>query len=177
MMKAIAHSILYIIGVATLLSSCTSKTQYYHYVHTPVTGWEKNDTISFDVPPLESTYDYGREINLRVTGFYPFTRLTLIVETYCIGQQQGKGKNNHSPEAREGIGHGKKGDISRDTLRCTIISSTGRPTGYGVGNYQYAFSMPSRHYHAGDSLHVTVRHDMKREILPGISDVGLRIYR
>lgn len=27
----------------------------------------------------------------------------------------------------------------------------------------------------GDSLQISVRHDMKREILPGVSDVGIKI--
>ena len=27
----------------------------------------------------------------------------------------------------------------------------------------------------GDSIHITVRHDMKREILPGVSDIGVKV--
>jgi hypothetical protein len=27
----------------------------------------------------------------------------------------------------------------------------------------------------GDSLHVLVKHNMKREIMPGITDIGLRV--
>ena len=29
--------------------------------------------------------------------------------------------------------------------------------------------------HQGDSIHVAIRHDMKREILPGVSDIGIKI--
>jgi hypothetical protein len=29
----------------------------------------------------------------------------------------------------------------------------------------------------GDSLHVVVRHNMKREILPGIFDVGIKLLK
>ncbi len=171
-MKTIA---LYIIGVAALLSSCTRQTKYYHYVHTPVTGWEKNDTISFDVPPLEQEGEYGRQVDLRITGFYPFMKLTLIVETDCIDRHQ---RTRQAGRARMAYGaRRERGDVSRDTVRCTLISGDGRTTGEGVGNYQYSFSMPPRTYHVGDSLHITIRHDMKREILPGISDVGLRLYR
>ncbi len=174
-MKTIARSILYIIGVAALLASCTSQTKYYHYVHTPVTGWEKNDTISFDVPPLEQGGEYGRQVDLRITGFYPFMKLTLIVETDCIGRHQ-RGRKASRAHVAYGTSHGR-GDVSRDTVRCTLISSDGRATGHGVGNYQYTFSMPTRTYHGGDSLHITIRHDMKREILPGISDIGMKLSR
>lgn len=175
MMKTIARSILYIIGVTALLSSCTSQTKYYHYEHTPVAGWEKNDTISFDVPPLKQEGEYGRTVNLRITGLYPFMKLTLIVETDCMGRHLQKGRAAYARGAYGG--KKRKGNVSCDTLKCTLVSNEGRATGYGVSNYQYQFSMPPRHYHAGDSLHITIRHDMKREILPGISDVGLRLYR
>ncbi|MFQ9996553.1 MAG: gliding motility lipoprotein GldH, partial [Hoylesella buccalis] len=40
---------------------------------------------------------------------------------------------------------------------------------------QYAFDITSMDLHEGDSLHISVRHDMKREILPGISNVGVSL--
>jgi gliding motility-associated lipoprotein GldH len=40
------------IGLAWCLVSCTGNKVYDHYEQTPTTGWEKNDTLTFGVPPL-----------------------------------------------------------------------------------------------------------------------------
>ena len=37
--------------------------------------------------------------------------------------------------------------------------------------------MPDIDLRRGDSIRVDIRHDMKRDILPGISNVGLKIVR
>ncbi len=145
------HTLLYIIGIILLFSSCTGKTKYNHYVHTPTSGWEKNDVLIYDVHPFEEGGMYDRQLNLRVTGNYPFMKLTLIVETW------------------------NKGTVKNDTVQCAIISNKGRALGYGIGDYQYSYSLPPCAYSEGDSLHIRVRHDMKCEILPGISDIGLEI--
>ena len=34
-------------------TSCDTNTPYYHYAHTPIDGWEKNDTLRYDVQPLK----------------------------------------------------------------------------------------------------------------------------
>ncbi|WP_417163197.1 hypothetical protein [Segatella sp.] len=41
--------------------------------------------------------------------------------------------------------------------------------------YQYNFPINIYQMHQGDSIHVAIRHDMKREILPGVSDIGIKI--
>ena len=38
------------ITVATTMVSCNRNTVYDHYEHTPLTGWEKNDTLIFQMP-------------------------------------------------------------------------------------------------------------------------------
>ncbi len=62
-----------------------------------------------------------------------------------------------------------------DTLNCALIGANGVPKGQGIGYYQYAFDITSMDLQEGDSLHISVRHDMKREILPGISNVGVSL--
>ena len=41
-----------------ILSSCHLRTVYYQYHSTPVQGWEKNDTLLFDVPPMAEAGNY-----------------------------------------------------------------------------------------------------------------------
>ena len=152
------HTLLYIAALAlfcALLTACDQKAVYYHYEQTPLTGWDKNDTLSFVIGPLSVSGRYMEEVGLRISGEYPFTGLNLIVE------QRNKSKQL----------------LRVDTLVCNLINEQGNAKGRGVSQFQYLFPLFTMDLQEGDELFVTVRHDMKRDILPGISDVGLRLVR
>ena len=67
------------------------------------------------------------------------------------------------------------GYMRSDTLSCNLIDEDGTILGEGISFYQYNFPMNNITLTEGDSLHVSIRHNMKREILPGISDIGLTL--
>ena len=138
-----------------MLTACDHATVYHHYEHTPETGWEKNDTLTFDIPPIAQSGTYRQEVGLRITASYPFMGLHLIIEQ----------TNLQTHEQRS------------DTLSCSLVSEQGTPMGHGVSQYQYLFPLNTQHIPAGSPLRITVRHDMKREILPGITDIGIRLSR
>ena len=144
-----------------LLASCNGNVAYDKYAHTPISGWEKNDVLTFDIDSLDASGTYDRKLGLRVTEAYPFMKLTLIVETKCYV----KGNALQEPT------------IKNDTVVCRLINEKGVTTGQGISLYQYDYAIPAATYQEGDSLHIEVRHDMKREILPGISDIGLKMIR
>lgn len=159
-MKRLFYTLL-IIGfcaTVTFLSSCKDDLVYDQYIHTPIAGWEKNDTLSFEIPPLGTTDDYEEQLGLRITGAYPFMGLTLIVE-----QSIYPNKNKHNKIEKV------------DTIQCDLIDNNGITKGQGISYYQYNFPINIYRLQHNDSIHVTIRHDMKREILPGISDIGLKI--
>lgn len=136
---------------ALMMAGCTTDTVYNSYQHTPIKGWEKNDTLKFDIPRLAEGGPYALDLGLRINSAYPFMSLTLIVEqTIYPGNRQ-----------------------YRDTLNCPLINENGNMLGQGVSSFQYNFHANRLHLDTGDSLHITVRHDMKREILPGVSDIGI----
>lgn len=133
--------------------SCNRKTVFYRYSHIPVSGWEKSDTLTFDIAAADASGKYKEEIGLRTNRIYPFVNLTLIVEQTVMPSR----------------------DTHCDTLNCHLISADGQSEGYGVGSYQYLFNLKDINLDKGDSLHIRIRHDMRREILPGITDVGVKI--
>lgn len=150
------HTLLYICSISLLimlLTACNKRTVYYHYEHTPLTGWERNDTISFVVGPIGEDGLYEEEVGLRITGEYPFMGLNIIVE-----QQLASTQEKHC-----------------DTLVCDLVNDHGTAKGAGVS--QYMFRLPTLELQAGEKLFVAIRHDMKREILPGISDIGVKVSR
>jgi gliding motility-associated lipoprotein GldH len=138
-----------------LVAACNLNMVYSHYEHVPTKGWERNDTISFDVSPLEISGNYQEKVGLRITGEYPFMGLTLIVDQTAV----------------------KSGKNYRDTLNCKLIDHNGNVKGQGVSHYQYEFKLATIPLEAEDSLHITIRHDMKREMLPGITDIGVTLIR
>lgn len=141
-------------AVAALLS-CSSNVVYSSYEHSPLSGWERNDTLVFNVPAVTTPSTYRQRIGLRMTGSFPFTSLSLIVEQHVY----------------------PSGKVVADTLKCPVTDERGNFLGDGISAFQYSFKLREMALNAGDSLHVTVRHNMKREILPGVSDVGLIMER
>ena len=136
-----------------LLVGCNDGKVYDRYRHTPLTGWEKNDTLSFSVGRVKQAGSYNAELGLRINGSYPFTSLTLLVEHEVL------------PSHEHGI----------DTLTCVLTDKDGIRTGRGLSTYQYEFRIRQFHLVPNDSIHFEIRHDMKREILPGISDIGIAV--
>lgn len=145
--------VLSILTVAATLTSCNRKTVYDHYMHTPIVGWEKNDTLSFYVSPMTESTTYTEELGLRVNGAYPFMDLCLVVEQRIIPSNI----------------------VLRDTVNCKLADDNGQMKGHGISFYQYNIPITELQLSEGDSIEVFIRHNMKREILPGISDVGIKL--
>ena len=135
--------------------SCDNSTVFNHYESTPVRGWERNDTLIFDIAPMQETNLYAEEIGIRITGEYPFKGLSLIVE------QTVRPSNT----------------TLTDTLSCDLVDDIGYAHGKGINHYQYLFPLTTLKLNKGEKVHVAIRHCMKREILPGITDVGLKLSR
>jgi gliding motility-associated lipoprotein GldH len=136
-----------------LLTGCKQSTVYYHFENTPENGWEKTDPVIFDVNKMTADAICQEELALRISNKYPFMRLTLIVEQTIF----------------------PSGETMIDTLDCNLIDERGNAQGNGVSQYQYMFPLKLLQLHSGDSLQFSVHHDMKREILPGITSVGIKI--
>ncbi|MGI6242887.1 MAG: gliding motility lipoprotein GldH [Prevotella sp.] len=144
-----------ILAGLTLCAACTRGRVYHHYNHTPVAGWEKVDTLSYNVPPVAKQGRYDTELGLRINSAFPFVSLTLIVEQTVY------------PSLRQRV----------DTINCKLVDGNGNFKGQGISYYQYHYPISQMQLQQRDSLHITVRHDMRREILPGISDVGIVLTR
>ena len=145
--------ILCLITVALACGSCDRNTIYNHYESTPIEGWERSDTLHFDQIIVKASTNYKEEIGLRINDDFPFQSLFLVVEQVINPRNQ----------------------IRIDTLSCRLIDKNGMVKGRGLSYYQYNFHLTTLQLNAGDTLNVRVRHHMKREILPGIANVGIRL--
>lgn len=144
-----------VITVVAALVSCNRNTVYDHYEHTSLKGWERMDTLTFSVGPMALSARYNQEIGIRISGEYPFMSVSLVVEQKVFPANT----------------------VRCDTVNCHFIDNDGMIRGRGVGSFQYMFPFAVADLSEGDSVVFKIRHNMKRETLPGISDVGLRISR
>ena len=135
---------------AWLCVACGGGRVYDHYEQIPVNGWGKNDVMSFEIPPLRTNGLYDINLGLRTTGIYPFMSLSLVIQTEIVGRK-----------------------TMTDTLLCHLVDLHGHAEGQGVSYYQYNFHLKTLQLNKGDSLHVSIHHNMMREMLPGISDMGI----
>jgi gliding motility-associated lipoprotein GldH len=153
-----------LMAITLLLSACIGNKVYDHYEHAPLAGWEKNDTLIFGVPKSAITGgDYIVDLGLRINPSYPFTGLTLVVEQTIFRQTDNASHIIFRQQT--------------DTLSCKLIDERGNARGAGVSHFQYRFNVSEMPLQPTDSLNIRVRHDMKREILPGIAEVGIQLYR
>ena len=156
-MRKSKYTLLYYIGLCGLLlcAACKNKTIYSHYEHVPIFGWEKNDTLFFAITPIKQDGNYQENIGIRINGSYPFMGLTLIAEQTIFPSME-----SHS-----------------DTLNYELIDEDGNMKGKGISHYQYSFPLKTLQLQEGDSVSINIRHDMKREILPGVSDIGITLIK
>lgn len=152
-----AYRLLMILTVVATLVGCNRKTVFAQFRHVPIEGWERSDSIGFEFACQKSmgggTEVYEETVGLRISGAYPFKSLYLIVEQETFPARI----------------------VQVDTLVCPLVNEHGVFHGRGINYYQYDFPLRTVTLTPGDSLSVRIRHNMKREILPGVIDVGLTV--
>ena len=157
MMRANSRWMLMIIvalAVMVGLASCDRSNVYVKYHNVPSRGWDRNDTLTFDVSSLKAGF-YREEVGIRIDRSYPFMGLSLVVRQTVL----------------------PSGYVHTDTLTCKLVDKDGNYRGQGISYYQQTFHLNTIRLHDGDSLHITLRHNMRREVMDGIANVGFRIDR
>lgn len=139
---------------AALAAGCRRNAAAYQYGSVSVNGWEPGDTVVLYVPPLEQGGAYAMQLGLRTSNTvpYPFRELWLMVKQEWAS-----------------------GQTFADTLQCTLATPAGDASGKGVALNQYEFPLPVRQLAKGDSARICINHIMRRDLLPGITDVGIRL--
>ena len=141
-----------LLTVAWSMTSCSrQQTVYANYAPIDDTTWEKTDTITFDVPPVKAAGTYQDKLGLRLADDFPFLALSMDIEI----QVQ------------------PKGILHRGQHKFSVIDQGGNPKGKGLSLQQYTFDLGDLELEEGDSLHISMAHNMKREILPGVVDLGI----
>lgn len=136
-----------------VLCGCQHQVVYHEFRHIYEPGWDKSDTIHFDTRSLSAGGSYRLDAELRTDKNYPFQKLTIEIEQTVYPSKE----------------------KYHDVIDCDLISEEGVIEGDGISYFQYQFHVRDLSLHQGDSVHICLTHNMKREIMPGITDVGIRL--
>ena len=133
--------------------ACNKEVVYSHYEHTPQSGWEKNDTLIFQIPPVTESGVYEEILGVRIRNDYPFQGLALVIDQTVYPSKQ----------------------RTRMDYHCNLIDHDGTPLGNGISYLQYEFHIKEIRLEKGDSIKTYIRHNMKREMMPSITDIGIKM--
>ena len=150
-MKRLAEGILLV--AVMLFTACTGEVAYHHYEHVAEEGWDKEDTLILKTDTLYETATYSVEVNLRTTAEYPYKQLMLMVEEKLLPNKAKR--------------------VFPVTFQ--IASDEGERNGEKLLYYELEKQLAMQQLSQGDSLQFRIYHKMRRQTLPGIKDVGIKI--
>lgn len=139
--------------MAVVAAACIRNTVLHHYEPIDENGWNRTDTLQYELPSIPKTGDYQISIGLRYDEQYPYQGLWIVAETFL-----------NNPIAHR-----------RDTLFFQTADEDGQFIGKGVTLLQADTLLTTLHLQEGQNGRIRLRHIMQRETLPGIRDVGVKV--
>ena len=147
------RAIISLLFAGLLFSACKQQVVYHHFEHVAEEEWDKFDDLTFEIPPVSEEGTYREEAELRIDRTYPFQGLSLLVEQTVYPS---------------GVRH-------LYVLKCDLIDKHGRIKGDGISYFMYRIPVGTVSLNEGDSIHISVKHNMKRETMTGITDLGIKL--
>jgi gliding motility-associated lipoprotein GldH len=142
------------LALGLLLAACNNRGTLLHsYKPLPAEGWERRDTVRFLLPEAEADIDGTLFIGLRTTAGIGIRNIVLAIEQ-CLD----------APHA-----------YRCDTVSYPLTDAEGYALTKGVNHYQYETQQLPLHMQKGQSGSVRIHHLMTNEVIPNITEVGIRL--
>lgn len=138
------------------LLACSERPFYEEYQHLEA-GWHQDSVLRFAVPIEDTLSSYSVMLRLRGNDQYPYANLYLF----------------RSIQSDRGLEY-------RDTANLTLADPYGKWLGEGIGElktFSRAFRREPMRFNRSGVYTFEIQQAMRRELLPGLEDVGLSIYR
>ena len=155
MTSRLRNSILFLF-ICWITTACNENTLYHSYQSIPREGWNRNDTLVFNVPIADSLTVLHLSAEVRNESNYPYRNLYLTVSQNLEDSTTWK----------------------TDTLLFVLANKDSKWIGTGWGSL-FQSDLPVRDIatrHSGN-YKIRVTHGMKDDTLKGISDIGIKIER
>ena len=151
--RRLAALALALLTAGLLFGACTRGVLLHRYLPVGPDGWARTDTLRFALPQVPADADYRVSIGMRYANGFPYEGIWVVAEMRLT-----------HPTA-----------LLLDTLYLTTVDEDGRPLGQGVTVDQREQPLGILHLRAGQGGSIRLYHIMAREVLPDISDIGLRV--
>ena len=142
-----------IIGLTLVFTSCTS-SNFNKRTVIPEAEWAQNNRVAFDVPIDDTISGYVFGIGLRHLENYRYSNLFVFLHTKM-----------------------PNGNVTHDTIECTLATPEGRWIGKGSGSMR-DLTIPlneNLRFPLTGTYHFEIEQAMREPVLKGISDIGLYI--
>ena len=96
------------------------------------------------------TLFYQEEIGIRTDISFPFQSIALVIAQDIY----------------------PKGKHLQTVKNCVLYDKTGKERGNGISRFQNVIPLTDIQLEKGDSLRICITHNMRREMMTGISDIG-----
>lgn len=145
----------FLLGLILLFVSCNGPIVYSRYQGIQGRSWDKEDEYFFTFDITETNIPYDISLEIRNNNLYPFQNLWVF-----WGQEQ------------------PSGTITKDTLECVLADDYGKWLGKGISLFETSFPLKSAYtFPESGSYTIALRHGMRKENLPGIESIGIRIQK
>ena len=136
-----------------LLAGCTENTLFHSYQSIGEEGWRRTDTLCFTLAPSPTPCLAATFVEIRLDRSFPYRELWLQLE-------------KRSGEKTE-----------QDTLCFRLTDETESLSGKGLNLLQYELAGGNIRLQEKTGTELRLHHLMEREIMPHISEVGIRVER
>ena len=149
-----ARSTVSLILTVLLLISCTGGTvQYQFRTISGNDGWERTDTLTYDIPEIQKTRNYGMHIQIRVGTQFPYRTIWIARELEL--------DNPHM--------------LKCDTVRIDMSDSPDQMDATGVTILTVDREVSPIHLKKGQKGRLRLMHLMRQESLPMIHEIGIKL--
>ncbi|MBP5393529.1 MAG: gliding motility lipoprotein GldH [Bacteroidaceae bacterium] len=140
-------------SMGLFLAACNKSTLLHSYKPLPLEGWDRRDTICFDLPQVQKDIDATLYIGLRTKAYIGIQNVALAVEL---------------TDETAGI-------CLCDTVHYPLTDAEGYTLTRGVNTHQYETQQLPFYLKKGEQGTIRIHHLMANETLTGITEVGIKI--
>ena len=164
MRRRVIFSFMALILTGFVLVGCNIGYVYDRYRSVDVNGWNRADTLDFNVGRLPAG-EYDLCVGFRATSDYPYKELGFDVDcTVYTKHKTAAGKDSLS--FRE----------IHKREKCPVYDDAGRMVGRsGISCDDFSYRFGRLTVGENDSVVVSVTHGMNQEVMPGLMQVGLQL--
>ncbi|WP_455585780.1 gliding motility lipoprotein GldH [Bacteroides sp.] len=155
-MKNLLRNNIWLLIAGWLITACNENTVYHSYRPIPLEGWQKSDTLFFNVPVKDSLRHLHLSAEIRNKSNYAYRNLYLSVSYNLEDSTKWK----------------------TDTLLLILADKEGKWYGTGWGSlFQSTLPIGSVVVRHPGNYTFKIIHGMQDELLKGINDIGIKIER